>query len=400
MNFTEKQKNIAVFLLYFAFAGVILFLISSFGKYIIPLIMPFIIAWLIAWILQPAIKFITTKTKIPRSISTIILIFLISGIIVFLGYIVVAKLLGELNTLSTQISAFLDRLKDDTNRVDELISKINSYIPFFDFSDELKEYWVNLDSNIIKLIQSFGARLSSEVIPFLSKTVSFVADFFVVSIIFLVAVYYFAVDFTKINSFVLHQFPQKPKEKLMVFKTHLFTTVFKYLKAYSLIILITFVELLVAFLVLDISYPYLVALIAALVDILPIVGTGTILVPWGIFLIVKGDLFTGIGLLVVYIIITIIRQIIEPKIVGSYIGMYPLITLIMMYTGLKAFGIIGLFAFPILSIIIKNLNDAGDITLWKYPDGITPNTKPKKRFKVLNQKIHSAKNQENKNNGQ
>ena len=100
------------------------------------------------------------------------------------------------------------------------------------------------------------------------------------------------------------------------------------------------------------------------------------------------------------IIITIIRQIIEPKIVGSYIGMYPLITLIMMYTGLKAFGILGLFAFPILSIIIKNLNDAGDITLWKYPDGMEPQTKKKKRFKVLKEKIGSSKNRTNKSEGQ
>jgi sporulation integral membrane protein YtvI len=242
----------------------------------------------------------------------------------------------------------------------------------------LEGYWENFDENIIELSQKIVTNISSSVMPFLTGTISFVADFFVVAIIFVVAIYYIAIDFKKINRFILYQFRGGTQKYVILIKNQFFSTIWKYLKAYAIIISITFFELLLAFLVLGVEYPYLVALITALVDILPIIGTGTVLVPWGVFSIITGDIFTGIGLIITYIIITIIRQILEPKIVGSYIGMYPLITLIMMYAGLEAFGILGLFAFPIISIILKNLNDSGNITLWRYPEGMSDGNEQQK----------------------
>ncbi len=351
-------------------------IIYAFGKYIVPLISPFIFAWIIALILQPPINFLEKRAKIPRSVSTIALILLLSGLVVFLGYIVISELIGEVESLSLQISSFFSELKSDDSKVSALIEKIDSYVPVFDIQEMLHTYWSNIDDNLISLIQSVGSKFSSDVVPFLTGTVTFVADFFIVSIISVVAVYYIAVDFKKINKFILAQFPEKPKNFIVNIKNQFFSTTWKYIKAYSIIIVITFFELLIAFYALNIEYPYLIALITALVDILPVIGTGTILIPWGIFLILTNNVFTGIGILVTYVIVTIIRQIIEPKIVGSYIGMYPLITLIMMYSGLKAFGILGLFAFPIFSIIIKNLNDSCSIKLWKYPEGMGNGNKP------------------------
>lgn len=384
MNFTDKQKNIATFLLYTAFIGVVLIFIISLGKYVVPLISPFIAAWIVALMLQPAINFIDKHTKIPRGISTIVLLIILSGIIFFVGYITIKELLSELTSISDRITNFLEALRRDENKVSELIEKINSLIPVFDVSKVLTDYWNNFDENIISLFQTIATSISSNIMPFLTGTITFVADFFVVAIIFIIAIYYIAVDFQKISYFLSYQFGGETKKYILLFKNQFFSTMWKYIKAYAVIILITFSELLVAFSVLGVNYPYLVALITSLVDILPIIGTGTILVPWGIFLIISGDVFTGIGLLVTYIIVTIIRQIIEPKIVGSYIGMYPLITLIMMYAGLKAFGILGLFAFPIISIIVKNLNDSGTITLWKYPEGVSDgNNQQKKGFTTI-----------------
>jgi sporulation integral membrane protein YtvI len=378
MNFTNKQKNILLFLLYAAFAGVILLLVYALGKYVVPLITPFIVAWIVALILQPAITFLDKHTRIPKSIITISLLLLLSGSVVFLGYITIKELIVEFTSISDRITAFLSALKADETKATELIDKINSYVPIFDVSDLLEGYWENFDENIIELSQKIVTNISSSVMPFLTGTISFVADFFVVAIIFVVAIYYIAIDFKKINRFILYQFRGGTQKYVILIKNQFFSTIWKYLKAYAIIISITFFELLLAFLVLGVEYPYLVALITALVDILPIIGTGTVLVPWGVFSIITGDIFTGIGLIITYIIITIIRQILEPKIVGSYIGMYPLITLIMMYAGLEAFGILGLFAFPIISIILKNLNDSGNITLWRYPEGMSDGNEQQK----------------------
>ncbi len=378
MNLTNRQKNIVLFLLYTAFAGVIFLLIFAFGKYIVPLITPFIVAWVAALTLQPAINFVEKHTKIPKGISTVVLLLLISGVVVFIGYITVKGLIDEFNSLSDRITEFITALRIDDGKAQELIKKINSYVPIFDVSELLTDYWKNFDENIIDLSQKVVTNISSNVIPFLTGTISFVADFFIVAIIFFIAVFYIAVDFKKINAFIMHQFRGESKKYVTLVKNLFFSTIWKYLKAYLIIITITFFELFVAFSVLGVDYPYLVAIVTALVDILPIIGTGTVLVPWGIFSIFSGNIFTGIGLLVTYIIVTVIRQIIEPKIVGSYIGMYPLVTLIMMYAGLEAFGILGLFAFPIISIILKNLNDSGNITLWRYPEGIGDGNVPQK----------------------
>jgi len=401
MNFTDKQKNIATFLLYTAFIGVVLLFIISLGKYVVPLISPFIAAWIVALMLQPAINFIDKHTKIPRGISTIVLLIILSGIIFFVGYITIKELLSELTSISDRITNFLEVLRKDENKVSELIEKINSLIPIFDVSKVLTDYWNNFDENIISLFQTIATSISSNIMPFLTGTITFVADFFVVAIIFIIAIYYIAVDFKKISYFLSYQFGGETKKYILLVKNQFFSTMWKYIKAYAVIILITFSELLIAFSVLGVNYPYLVALITSLVDILPIIGTGTILVPWGIFLIISGNVFTGIGLLVTYIIVTIIRQIIEPKIIGSYIGMYPLITLIMMYAGLKAFGILGLFAFPIISIIIKNLNDSGTITLWKYPEGVSDgNVQQKKGLTTIKAHVTqiASDKSENSNN--
>lgn len=399
MNFSNKQKNIILFLLYTAFAGVILLLLFAFGKYIIPLITPFIVAWVVALILQPAINFMEKHTKIPRRISTIILLILLSGAVIFVGYITVKELIAEFEAISDRITEFITALKADDNKVSELIDKINSYVPIFDVSELLTEYWENFDENIIELSQTIVTNISSSVMPFLTGTITFVADFFIVAIIFLIAIYYIAVDFKKINHFILYQFRGESKNYVVLIKNQFFSTVWKYLKAYSIIIVITFTELLIAFSILGVDYPYLVALITALVDILPIIGTGTVLVPWGIIAIFSGDIFTGIGLLITYVIVTVIRQILEPKIVGSYIGMYPLITLIMMYAGLEAFGILGLFAFPIISIILKNLNDSGSISLWRYPDGMSDGNAPQKSgFSTIKDHIsHMGKGKDKSN---
>ncbi len=402
MNFTNKQKNILLFLLYTAFAGVILLLVYAFGKYVVPLITPFIVAWIVALILQPAITFLDKHTRIPKSIITISLLLLLSGAVVFLGYITIKELIVEFTSISDRITAFISALRADETKVTELIDKINSYVPIFDVSELLEGYWENFDENIIELSQRIVTNISSSVMPFLTGTISFVADFFIVAIIFVVAIYYIAIDFKKINRFILYQFRGGTQKYVILIKNQFFSTIWKYLKAYAIIITITFFELLLAFLVLGVEYPYLVALITALVDILPIIGTGTVLVPWGIFAIITGDIFTGIGLIVTYVIVTIIRQILEPKIVGSYIGMYPLITLIMMYAGLEAFGILGLFAFPIISIILKNLNDSGNITLWRYPEGMSAGNEQqkgglsflKKRFSNIGQDKSSPENKD------
>ena len=130
----------------------------------------------------------------------------------------------------------------------------------------------------------------------------------------------------------------------------------------------TFAERAVGFSILGLPYALLSALVIALVDILPVFGTGTVLVPWSVGAFFTGNTKLGLCLAALYGIITVIRQIAEPKILGSSVGMHPLATLLAMYIGLKLCGIGGLFLFPIGAVILKNLNESGFIRLYKMPE--------------------------------
>lgn len=175
-------------------------------------------------------------------------------------------------------------------------------------------------------------------------------------------------DFKKINNFIALQLPAKIVNFLIEVKKQLKTTGYKYIRAYLLMISITFVQLFIGFRILKIDYAFTIALLTAIVDILPVIGVGTVLIPWSAVLLLSGDFFTGFGLLIIFIITALIRQFIEPKIIGVSIGLNALATLIAMYAGFKMFGFIGMFTIPLFVIIIKNLNDNGIIKLWKAQD--------------------------------
>lgn len=142
-------------------------------------------------------------------------------------------------------------------------------------------------------------------------------------------------------------------------------TIANMLKGYISIMFITFVELSVGLTVLQAPNSILLAALIAVVDILPVLGTGTVLIPWSLISLITGDTFLGIGLIILYVVILIVRNIIEPKFIGKRIGLKPLVTLVSMYLGMKLAGVAGMFIFPLVVAFLKNLHDAGIINTWK-----------------------------------
>ena len=162
-------------------------------------------------------------------------------------------------------------------------------------------------------------------------------------------------------------------------------------KAYVLIMFVTFIEVSVGLTVLKIlklyssSYIMVIAAGTAVVDILPIFGTGTVMIPWAAYSLITGDFGFGIGLIVIYIVISVVRQIIEPKLVAGQLGLSPIVTIIALYLGLKVFGVLGMFVTPILVIMLKLLNDEGIIHLWKpLPREENEEEKSSAKDKLLN----------------
>ena len=176
---------------------------------------------------------------------------------------------------------------------------------------------------------------------------------------------FIASDYESICSFIIRQIPEKWHLFLSDVRQYSLKTFGKYLKSYALIMAVTFCELSFALWLLDVNNFAPIAFIIAAFDIIPVCGSGGVLIPWAVFSLLQGRFAFGIGMLIVYVIITIIRQIIEPKIVGDQVGLPPVVTLMAMFLGVRFMGVFGLFAFPITLVILKNLNDNGRIRLFR-----------------------------------
>ena len=193
---------------------------------------------------------------------------------------------------------------------------------------------------------------------------------FLAIIISVFACVFMASDYDNLMGFIKRQFAGK-SENFSKAKTIITTSFKNLIKAYVLIILVTFCEMFLGLSVLKLfgiykgSWVFFIAIITAIVDIFPVLGTGTILLPWSLYSFISGDIPMGIGVLVLYIFISVMRQFIEPKLVAGQLGLPPFLTIMGMYIGLKLFGIIGMFMVPLTIILIKLLNDEGVIHIWK-----------------------------------
>lgn len=219
--------------------------------------------------------------------------------------------------------------------------------------------------NVNDPILSFIKSISSSTVKAVMGIAGWIPSFFIKFLFTIVSSFFFTIDYYKINDFILRQFSEKNQKFVLNIKKNGIDTILKFLKAYSILISITFLELAIGLSILQVQHSILFAALIAIIDILPVLGTGSILLPWAAVSFVKGNIGLSIGLLVIYFVILIIRQILEPKIVGHHIGLHPLVTLICMFAGAQLLGFIGLFLFPILATMLKNMNDEHSIHIFK-----------------------------------
>lgn len=361
MYLPEKgYLRILIITFYIALAALISYF---FFKYLFVGLLPFLLGWIFANLMQRPMNYLKTKVHIPRRVSMIVIVLLALSILSFLIFLIINRVLVELDQIYNRITYYTNHLPEMTDNISKWIDKVFADVPFVNSNNIMENFISNIDQTIFSLISTASPYLVSFVKPVVTA-VPFTLVFIVITVI---ATCYLAVDYKRVNAFLAAQLPEKVHNLLVEVKNQFFSTTFKYFRAYSLLMLITFTELFVGFTIIGVGYSFILALVVALIDIFPVLGTGTVLVPWIIVELVNRNYRAGIALLVLYGTITLVRQIIEPKIVGTYIGLYPLVTLIALYLGVKIMGIGGIFVFPILAIILKNLNDKGFIHLFKPP---------------------------------
>lgn len=354
----ETQKR---FLIRIGFWAVVILLVILCLKYVLPFLLPFVVAFLIAALLNRPIMFLAEKLNGKRVVPAILMtllfyvaaaaLFSLLGLRVFMYVWETVRALPQLyrNTLEPALETMFSSLEVYLDELDPAV---------------VTALMDNMNSALGSL-GSFVTNASVRIISYISGVAAAVPGSFLNVIITIIVTFFLAIDYPKVTGFILRQLPEKADFYIGEVRDYVGGTLLKCLASYALILCITFLEISVGLTVLRVPNAILIALCIAVFDILPVLGTGGIMIPWGIISLIMGKWVLGLGLLALYLIITVIRNIIEPKIVGHQVGLHPVVTLLSMLAGLQLFGIIGLFGFPITLSLLKNLNDRGVIHILK-----------------------------------
>lgn len=193
------------------------------------------------------------------------------------------------------------------------------------------------------------------------KTPGFLLDL----IITVIATVFLSIDLPAVKAFVLRQCSEKTKALLRNIRIHLGRTLWRYTRSYALILGITFAEISIGLLIIGLDNPFGLAAAIAVFDILPVVGSGMILLPWTIITLLSGNYVRALGLGILYAVVVVVRNVMEPKIIGDRVGLHPIVTLLAMVLGTYLFGGIGLLGLPLSLALIQSLNRQGVIHLYR-----------------------------------
>lgn len=325
---------------------------------------PFLAGFLLAMLAQPAIRWLKDRLRLRSSIAaavaTLAVYILLFGILFLIGYWLIVEL-SHLVTYVTSLS------KQDLG---SLTAPINNWI------SQIGESLKNVDSNFIKENQEKILDLTKNGIGIASNVLTTALHFLTslpaivtMLLVMIFSTYFFSKDMTSLKEHFFSLFPHGTKSNLRSYTQSGRKIGGRYIFSYLLIYFITFIETLIVFFALGIPYPLVLSIITGVADVLPVLGPGTIYIPLTLIFLIQGEFFRAGALMVCWLLITAIRQIIEPKIVSSSINIHPLTMLAAIYFALVAQNFWILIYFSALAILYQLLTKKGDLpTLFDLSD--------------------------------
>ncbi|MCT4793338.1 MULTISPECIES: sporulation integral membrane protein YtvI [Exiguobacterium] len=366
---TERLWQIARFIgviLAIFFTGWLIVRLSSF-------MYPFVFAFLLALFSRPLVDFFQKRLRINRGWGALLSIILMSGLLIGSLVLIIMQLIRGLVFVANQLPAQIQELSLYFQKLyNEKLAPI-----WNDASEALRSLEPSQQNTVQNSIQSLGSSLASaigegskNVAGMLQTVLATLPSIALILVIVLLAWFFISKDWHR------YELRLKKYEMLPWFAraesvvTSLRSALFGYIKAQLTLITITFFIVLIGLLIIGVEHPFAIAFIAAFFDILPYLGTGSVFLPWIAYSIITGDTGLAIGLAILYAIVILQRNIMEPKIVGDNIGIQPITALIALFVGIQVFGVFGLILGPLIAVIIKALHNAQIFHyLWDFIKG-------------------------------
>ena len=343
----EKKREFIINILYIAIICALIY----FGiNYLFGLLVPFVLGFLFAYFaIRISRNVLKNDSKLHRILTLVFLYLLIVLLIILLISLGVNKIGDFIKTLPSFYK----------NTIDPYISSLELSLDKFGESlpEGIRGFLGDIVEGLLNALKTALSSAASGLVNITTGLVKGAPEAMISIIVTIITSVYFAVDYEEIAGYFTNLMSEKMLDLFYEIKDFIENTLFKILGSYGLIMCITFVELFIGLTIFRISNSGMWAFVIALLDILPVLGVGTVLIPWGISALITGNYVLGIEILVLYIVIAVIRNIIEPKFVGTDLGLHPLATLFTMIVGLRLFGAVGMFGLPLaLSFYLSKRN--------------------------------------------
>lgn len=329
----------------------ILFFIFLFPK-VFKFFLPFIIGWIISSIANPLVKFLEQRIKILRKHSSALIIIIVIALVILAIYGVIAFLVTQTQSFIEDFPNITKLVTDRFNQVVESLSDV-----FGISAVKAQKIFGNLFLNIR---EEYASLFDTEKIP--EFTISFarnVVDYIFMTLIVFMSAYFFIKDRNVIMEKVKKITPKSVLANYNLVVQYFKQAVGGYFKAQFKIMLVLVIIMFVGFRLMGINYSFLIAVLTGILDVLPVFGTGAVLWPWALVEFILGNYFEAIMLMVIYLVCQLVKNILQPKLVGDSVGLNPLATLLFMYIGYRFAGIVGLIIAIPLGLVIVNLVRAG-----------------------------------------
>ena len=361
----QEMKSVLKALANLAFSLVVLLLCIFLVPKLIMLFMPLIIGWFISCIANPLVVLLESKIKIRRKAGTVVVIVAVIAIVSGLGYMIFLLLFRQLYGFIKEMPDMWNGIVHDLERFGTFA---NQYVG--NMAPNLTELINNIQKSIGDIITGLPSRFNLDAFDGMSAMVGNIANMLISVIMTMLSAYFFIADREWLYENLEKVMPKGIAQKYFVFYGSIKQAVGGYFKAQLRIEVWMYLLILIGLVVLNVRYAALVALLIAVIDILPFFGSGAVLIPWAVVTALGGNYARALGFLIIWCVGQLFRQLIQPKIMGDSIGMKPIPTIVLLFIGYKAAGVIGMLVAVPIGIVVVNMNDAGFFDVPKQSIGI------------------------------
>jgi sporulation integral membrane protein YtvI len=345
------EKWASILFCFLAGGGVLIL----FWRYLLPILLPFLAAWLISLVIRPLAKKTARQFHLPIKLCAAILLTLFWTALILLMGLALRRVMGEMSRLLAQLlenNGEIPGVVDDSFDLFEfLMARLGIYPEagsgYALFRSRFYEILADMSDH---LIQALGQGLPT----FAAKLLSSLPSAFFALLIAVIAGFYFCMEESAVTERSSCFLPRSVRARIPLWKARAKQISWRYVRVYLLLLALTFGELLIGFFILGVEYAFLLALVVAVLDMLPVLGVGTVLVPWALVAFFQKDFYLGFGLSILYLVMLIMRQIVEPKLLGRSLGLHPLLALFAGYAGFRLCGFFGMLAGPVAATLVKN----------------------------------------------